>query len=158
MAKRKASTSKKKSAAKSVKTAGKPKKAPPSVQMSPPPEPPQPIRRELTGLLFLVLAACIGISLFNTEGTVIVFVSSFIKGMVGWGFWLAGPIFLFIALILFFHNGRPVEGRVLAALMLPVLFAALFFLLVLAFRFAILIPFPQKIIVRMMDRAPTTQQ
>ena len=51
MANSKTSTSKKKSSAKSVKTAAKPKKAPRSVQMAPPPEPPQPIRRELTGLL-----------------------------------------------------------------------------------------------------------
>ena len=130
MAKSKTSSGKKKSsAAKSVKTAGKPKRAPRSVQMSPPPEPPQPVRRELTGLLFLLLAAFVGIGLFNDEGTVIVYVSNFIKGMVGWGFWLAGPVFLFIALILFFHNGRPVEGRVVAALLLPVLFAAMAHLL-----------------------------
>ena len=122
----KSKTSKKKS---SVKTATKPKKQRPSVQMSPPPEPPQPIRRELTGLLFVLLAAFVGISLFNTEGTVIVYVANFIKGMVGWGFWLAGPVFLFIALILFFHNGRPVEGRVFSALMLPVVFAAMAHLL-----------------------------
>ena len=122
----KSKTSKKKS---SVKTAAKPKKQRPSVQMAPPPEPPQPIRRELTGLLFVLLAAFVGISLFNTEGTVIVYVANFIKGMVGWGFWLAGPVFLFIALILFFHNGRPVEGRVFSALMLPVVFAAMAHLL-----------------------------
>ena len=129
MAKSKTSTSKKKSSAKSVKTASKPKKAPRSSQMAPPPEPPQPIRRELTGLLFLLLAAFVTISLFNNEGTVIVYVSNFIKGMVGWGFWLAVPVFLFIALILFFHGGRPVEGRVLAALMLPILFGAMAHLL-----------------------------
>ena len=129
MAKSKTSTSKKKSSAKSVKTAAKPKKAPRSVQMAPPPEPPQPIHRELTGLLFLLLAVFLGISLFNNEGTLIVYVSNFIKGMVGWGFWLAGPVFLFIALILFFHGGRPVEGRVFAALMLPILFGAMVHLL-----------------------------
>ena len=88
--------------------------------MSPPPEPPQPVRRELTGLLFVLLAGIVGISLFNNEGTVIVYVSNVIKGMIGWGFWLTGPIFLFIALILFFHNGRPVEGRIFAALLLPI--------------------------------------
>ncbi|MDO4972929.1 MAG: DNA translocase FtsK [Eubacteriales bacterium] len=129
MAKSKTSTSKKKSSAKSVKTAAKPKKAPRSVQMAPPPEPPQPIHRELTGLLFLLLAVFLGISLFNNEGTLIVYVSNFIKGMVGWGFWLAVPVFLFIALILFFHGGRPVEGRVFAALMLPILFGAMVHLL-----------------------------
>ena len=130
MANTKNSTKKKKAgSAKSTRSSGKPKKAPPSVQMSPPPEPPQPVRRELTGLLFLLLAAIVGISLFNSEGTVIVYVSNFIKGMIGWGFWLVGPVFLFIALILFFHNGRPVEGRVCAALLLPILFAAMAHLL-----------------------------
>ena len=125
MAKSKTSTGKKKSTAKTTKTAAKPKKQAPSVQMTPPPEPPQPIRRELTGLVFLLLAALVGISLFNTDGAVVVFVANLLKGMLGWGFWLCGPVFLFCALILFFHNGRPVEGRICAALLLPVLFAAM---------------------------------
>ena len=125
MAKKNTSTNKKKStSSKAAKTASKPKKTRAS-RTPPPPEPAQPIRRELAGLLFLCLAIFVGISFFNTEGSVIAFVSNLLKGMIGWGFWLAGPVFLFIALILFFHNGRPVEGRVFAALMLPILFGAM---------------------------------
>ena len=130
MAKTKTSTGKKKSAAKKTNTAARPKKQAPSVQMTPPPEPPQPIRRELTGLVFVLLAAFVLISLFNTDGAVIVFVANLLKGMVGWGFWLCAPVFLFCALILFFHNNRPVDGRVCAALLLPVLFAAMAHLMI----------------------------
>ena len=130
MAKTKTSTGKKKTAAKKTNTAAKPKKQAPSVQMTPPPEPPQPIRRELAGLVFVLLAAFVVISLFNTDGAVIVFVANLLKGLVGWGFWLCAPIFLFCALILFFHNNRPVDGRVCAALLLPVLFAAMAHLMI----------------------------
>ena len=70
MAKTKTSTGKKKTAAKKTNTAAKPKKQAPSVQMTPPPEPPQPIRRELAGLVFVLLAAFVVISLFNTDGAV----------------------------------------------------------------------------------------
>ena len=90
-----------------------------------PAEPAPPIRRELTGFVFLCLAVFVIIGLFNDDGTVINFLCRFIKGMVGWGFFATAPVFLFIAAILFFHHGRPVEGRVVAALLLPMLFSAI---------------------------------
>ena len=123
--KSKTKTAKKKPAAKSApkKTDAKPKKSR-AAAAAPPPEPPQPIDRELTGLLFLCLAVFVIIGFFNTDGAVIAFLADFIKGLIGWGFWLTAPAFLFCALILFFHHGRPVELRIFSALTLPVLFAA----------------------------------
>ncbi len=114
------SSSKKKSAPK--KTGATPKRAP--ARDLPPPEPAKPIGRELTGVLFLCLGLFVIIGLFNTEGALVRYLCDFLKGMVGWGFYIAAPVFLFIALILFTHHGRPVEGRIAAALLLPVFFSA----------------------------------
>lgn len=132
MANSKATTTKKNTAKKTAekksaapkKTASKPKKNA-AAQAAPPPEPPQPIRRELGGLLFLCLAVFVIIGLFNTDGAVIAFLANFLKGLVGWGYYIVAPVFLFCAVILFFHNGRPVELRIFSALLLPILFAAI---------------------------------
>ena len=83
------------------------------------------IRRELTGFVFLCLAVFVIIGLFNDDGTIIKWLCDFIKGMVGWGFYATAPVLLFAAVVLFFHHGRPVEGRVVSALLLPMLFAAI---------------------------------
>lgn len=91
----------------------------------PPLQPPRPIRREVTGVVFLALAALMIIGWFNTDGAVVDFCTSFVKGLVGWGYYPAGPIFILIGLILLFHRGRPVGFRVFSALILPTLCASL---------------------------------
>ena len=117
-----ASSKKASSGGKKASAAAKKKK----VAASPPPsEPPRPIRRELTGAVFLCLAAFMVISYFNTDGAVIAWVSSLLKGLLGWGFYLCAPVFLLISIILFFHRGRPVAHRVTAALLLPILFSSM---------------------------------
>ena len=105
------------------KTDTKPKRS--RVWEDEPPEPAPPIRRELTGFVFLCLAVFVIIGLFNDDGTIIKWLCDFIKGMVGWGFYATAPVLLFAAVVLFFHHGRPVEGRVVSALLLPMLFAAI---------------------------------
>ena len=84
-----------------------------------------PIRREIWGGIFLCLAVFMGISYFNTDGAFIKYFSDLLKGLIGWGFWLIAPVFLLVAVILFFHRGRPVGWRVFSALMLPILLAAM---------------------------------
>ena len=84
-----------------------------------------PIRREIWGGIFLCLAVFMGISYFNTDGAFIKYFSDLLKGLIGWGFWLIAPVFLLVAIILFFHRGRPVGLRVFSALMLPILLAAM---------------------------------
>lgn len=120
MAKSKATSAKKKTntTRKSQTSAKKP------VDSGPPPEAPQPIRREVGGGVFLCLGVFLIISYFNTEGSFIAFCANLLKGLLGWGFWLTAPAFLLVSYILFFHKGRPVEGRVVSALLLPILFAA----------------------------------
>ncbi|MBQ6669053.1 MAG: hypothetical protein IJM72_03235, partial [Deltaproteobacteria bacterium] len=96
-----------------------------AMPLSAPPEPARPIRRELTGLVFLALAAFMVISSFNADGIFIEKFSNLVKGMIGWGYWITAPAFLLIAFILFTHRGRPVAFRTVCAFLLPFLFAAI---------------------------------
>jgi len=91
----------------------------PPVQSAP------PIRREVSALVFLFLAVFMIISHFNTDGKFIVYFSTLIKGLVGWGFWIYVPVFLIAAAILGFHKGYPVTLRVFCALLIPVVIAAI---------------------------------
>ena len=79
----------------------------------------------LGGVIFLVLAICSVISYFNTEGSFVAFFSEWVRGLLGWGFYLAAPAFAICAFLLFTCGGKPVGTRVFATVMLPVLFAAL---------------------------------
>lgn len=82
----------------------------------------KPIRRELGSIMLFLLSVCVFISYFISEGSLVIFVSDCLKGLVGWGYWISG-ISLFLGfLILMFHKGRPVIARTLCALSMPLLF------------------------------------
>ena len=105
------------------KTSAKTKKIEEPI-MPPAPAAP-PIRREVCALVFLFLAVFMIISHFNSDGKFIVYFSTLIKGLVGWGFWLYVPAFLIAAAILGFHKGYPVSLRVSCALLIPIVIAAI---------------------------------
>lgn len=107
----------------SKKTTSKSKKIEEPI-MPPPPSAP-PIRREVAAVVFLFLAVFMLISHFNSDGKFIVYFSTLIKGLVGWGFWLYVPAFLISAAILGFHKGQPVTLRVFCALIIPVIVASI---------------------------------
>ncbi len=123
MANKKTASTKKKSAP-AKKTAAQRRSAPP------PATAPVPIRREVTGILFMLCGVFLGISYFNNDGLVIRFISDFVKGLIGYGYWVSAPVCFLCAAILFMHHGRPVRFRVAAALLLPIFFGALTDLLV----------------------------
>ena len=117
------------------KTASKSRK---STRTNPPPPPPKKNSGQelpdlpdsygtniIGGVLFLILAVCSTISYFNTEGSFVAFFSDWLRGLLGWGFYLAAPAFAVCALLLFTCGNRPVSGRVFATVMLPVILAAL---------------------------------
>ena len=89
------------------------------------PPPKRPIRREVWGGLLLVLALCVTVSYCGIRAIFIDWCALLLKGLFGYGYWLAGPALLLAGLILLFHHGRPVRLRVTCALLLPVLFGAL---------------------------------
>ncbi len=127
MAASKTTNTKKKST--TTKNASASAKKTPTKASAPPPPAPQPVRREVWGVVFLFLAVFMVISHYNTDGAFIAFFSNFLKGLVGYGFWLVPPAFLLCSYILFTHKGKPVDGRVSCALALPILAAAMFELL-----------------------------
>ncbi len=120
------STSKKKTAstAKNSRTPAKKPAASSAARSSPPPAP-QPVRREVWGVVFLFLAVFMVISHYNTDGAFIAFFSEFLKGLVGYGFWVIPPAFVLCTYILFTHKGKPVDGRICCALLLPIFFSAI---------------------------------
>ena len=77
------------------------------------------------GVIFLILAVCSVISYFNTEGSFVNFFSTWMRGLLGWGFYLAAPAFAVSAIMLFTCGDRPIGARVFATVMMPVLLAAL---------------------------------
>ena len=89
------------------------------------PPPKKPVRREVWGVTFLVLALCVFVSYFGIEAIFINAFAKLLKGLFGYGYYLAGPSLLLAGLILVFHHGRPVQLRVTCTLLLPVLLGAL---------------------------------
>ena len=124
---RKATTSKK-TTTKTKKSKTKPAPPPPpkrnSAQSLPEPGPAYG-SNIIGGVIFLVLAICSTISYFNTEGSFVNFFSTWLRGLLGWGFYLAAPAFAVSAIMLFTCGDRPIAARVFATVMLPVLLAAL---------------------------------
>jgi len=88
-----------------------------------------PIRREIWALICLVLGLFSFIGYFNVEGWFIAGLSGFVKGLIGWGYYIFPPALLLCAGILLLHRGKPVRARVLFALLLPLLFGAMAHLL-----------------------------
>ena len=90
------------------------------------PEPQKrPIRREVWGVVLLVLSLCVGVSYFNIPAIFVDWFALLLKGLFGYGYWLACPALLLASLILLFHHGRPVQLRVICALLIPVLLGSL---------------------------------
>ena len=93
----------------------------------------KPYRREVGGVVCLLMALFGAIGYFKTEdGAVIALFCDLLKGLCGYGFYLAPPLLLGAAAILLLHRGRPVRLRVTGALSLPVLSGALIHLLLCA--------------------------
>ncbi|WP_300412668.1 DNA translocase FtsK [uncultured Oscillibacter sp.] len=85
----------------------------------------QPVRREVTGGVLLVLALCVFVGYFGVNALFLDFFAKLLKGLFGYGYWLAGPALVLAGLILIFHRGRPVQLRTTCALLLPPLLGSL---------------------------------
>jgi len=111
-----ASTTTKGSGTSRKTTGGRRKSAPPAKK---------PIRREAGSIVCLVLALCAAVSCFGVDAVFIDGFSVLLKGLFGYGYWLAGPALALAGVVLLLHHGRPVALRVTCALLLPLLFGAL---------------------------------
>ena len=52
----------------------------------------RPIRREVTGVVFLLLALCVLVSYFNEDGWLIMLLPTLFKGLLGLGYYLVAPL------------------------------------------------------------------
>ena len=110
----KKTTTKKKTAAK--KTSGSSRAKTPQKR---------PIRREVGGAILLLLALFAAVSYFKVSAIFIDLFAKLLKGLFGYGYWMAAPVMLLAGIILLFHHGRPVSLRVTSSLVLPLLMGSL---------------------------------
>ena len=96
--------------------------------------PTKPIRREVGGLICLLLGFFAAFGYFNVEALFIDFFCNGLKGLFGYGFWLVPPALVWAAYILLFHKGRPVRLRLTSVLMLPYLTGSLLHLFLSAYK------------------------
>ena len=90
----------------------------------------KPLRREIGGAVFLLLALFAAIGYFKTDdGAFIALFCNGLKGLCGYGFYIAPPMLLACAGILLFHRGRPVRLRLTGALLLPPMLGSLLHLI-----------------------------
>ena len=85
----------------------------------------RPIRREVGGVVCLVLALCIAFSHFQQGGWLLDRPAALCRGLVGYGYYTVAPVLLLVSYILLFHRGRNVTACVVGAALLPVLLGAM---------------------------------
>ena len=84
----------------------------------------KPIRREVWALVCLLFALVFLFGFFE-DAPVVAWFCDLLKGLIGYGYWVAPFALLGCSYILLFHRGRPVRLRVTCTLLLPVVFSAL---------------------------------
>ena len=72
----------------------------------------RPIRREVGGVVCLVLALCIAFSYFQQGGWLLDRPAALCRGLVGYGYYTVAPVLLLVSYILLFHRGRNVTACV----------------------------------------------
>ena len=85
----------------------------------------KPIRREVGAVVCLLLAFFAAFGYFNIQAIFIDLFCSLLKGLFGYGFWLAPPMLVVASYILAFHRGRPVRLRLWCALLTPMVMGAI---------------------------------
>ena len=97
----------------------KPSRAPAAENAKPAP----PMRREVGGIVCLLLAIVVIAGFFTEDETFIGQFARVVKGLFGVSCYILVPALLIAAWILIFHHGRPVTFRLVSALLLPVMFS-----------------------------------
>jgi len=80
--------------------------------------------RLTAGSLCFLLSMFLILNMFQVEALVVDLLASSIKGVIGYGFWLAVPSLLLSAYLFFFRTKEPLTLRIWCALLLPILFGA----------------------------------
>ena len=85
---------------------------------------PRPVRREAGAVVCAFLGIFSLIGYFDVQALFIDVFCGFIKGLLGWGYFLFPIALLASAFILATHRGRPVALRVTSAMLLPLMIGA----------------------------------
>ena len=98
-------------------------------QAAPTPPTPTPVPRTAGGLVCLLLALCVAVSYFDAQAVLLNHLRSALTGLFGYGYWLWAALLLAGGLFLLLHRERKAAGRVVCALLTPVLGGSLLHLL-----------------------------
>ena len=101
------------------------KKAPPQ----PAPRKQSPAVRIGGGIVCLLLALCVAVSYFDADAVLLKLLRGALTGLSGYGYWLWAVMLLISGLFLLLHRERRAAGRVLCALLTPLLGGSLLHLL-----------------------------
>ena len=85
----------------------------------------KPIRREVWALVCVCLALFTFIGCFRIDALFITYFCGFVKGLIGYGYYILPLALLGCACILILHHGRPVRARTICMLCVPVTIGAL---------------------------------
>ena len=66
-----------------------------------------PIRREVSGGVCLLLALCVVVSYFQADAIVLNLLGNLLKGLAGYGYWLAAPALALAGVNLLAHRSAP---------------------------------------------------
>ena len=77
------------------------------------------------GIVCLLLALCVVVSYFQADAIVLNLLGDLLKGLTGYGYWLAAPALALAGVNLLAHRGRPVALRTVCTLVTPVLLGAI---------------------------------
>ncbi len=82
-------------------------------------------RREIGAVVCLLLALCVAVSYFSADAFFLKIFATVIKGLFGYGYWLAAPVLAVAGVNLLRHRDRPVVLRTVCTLLLPVIVGVL---------------------------------
>ena len=94
-------------------------------EAAPAPEPKRTYRREIGAAVCLLSALCVAVSYFNADAFILAIFATLIKGLFGYGYWLAAAVLAVAGVNLLRHRDRPVVLRTVCTLSMPVVLGVL---------------------------------
>ena len=81
--------------------------------------------RVIAGIVCLLLALISALGYFHIEAILVEWIRTLIGGLTGWGFYLFPPCLLVVSYLLMHYRNTPLTGRIIALLLVPILFGAM---------------------------------
>ncbi len=81
--------------------------------------------RVIAGIICLLIALISALGYFHIDAILVEWIRTLIGGLTGWGFYLFPPCLFLVAYLLMHYRNTPLTGRVVALLLIPILFGAM---------------------------------